>query len=280
MVELVKREYVINGAENRAISIDVQFEKSVKKKPVIIFSHGFKGFKDWGHFNLVAQEFAKSGYLFVKYNFSHNGTTVNNQVEITELDAFGKNNFSLELFDLGCVIDFIVSTENLAEEIDSDKLFLIGHSRGGAITLLKVAEDSRIKKAITWASISDTEKRMNPSNLKEWKEKGVLYIENSRTGQQLPLYYQLRENYYANEYRLNLACACTRIKIDVLIIHGNNDNSVSVQDAHELHSTINNSKLLLIKNADHSFGSKHPWNSPELPLMAAFVIDRTINFLT
>lgn len=94
----------------------------------------------------MAQEFAKSGYLFVKYNFSHNGTTVNNQVEITELDAFGKNNFSLELFDLGCVIDFIVSTENLAEEIDSDKLFLIGHSRGGAITLLKVAEDSRIKK--------------------------------------------------------------------------------------------------------------------------------------
>lgn len=50
------------------------------------------------------------------------------------------------MFDLGCVIDFIVSTENLAEEIDSDKLFLIGHSRGGAITLLKVAEDSRIKK--------------------------------------------------------------------------------------------------------------------------------------
>jgi predicted alpha/beta-fold hydrolase len=60
----------INGSCNRLIEIDIYHQKNTQYKPLIIFCHGFKGFKNWGHFDLIATEFAKQNYVFAKFNFS------------------------------------------------------------------------------------------------------------------------------------------------------------------------------------------------------------------
>ena len=70
------KNLVINSIRNKKITIDINFAKS-KNKPLVIFSHGFKGFKDWGPFNFISNEFALSGLNFLKFNFSHNGISVN-----------------------------------------------------------------------------------------------------------------------------------------------------------------------------------------------------------
>ena len=51
---------VVKGRDEKTILADIYYEPTGKPKPVIIFSHGFKGFKDWGHFNLIAKTFAKA----------------------------------------------------------------------------------------------------------------------------------------------------------------------------------------------------------------------------
>ncbi|MCG9971487.1 alpha/beta hydrolase, partial [Gramella sp. YB25] len=38
-------------------------------------------------------------------------------------------------------------------------------------------------------------------------------------------------------------------------------------------------KLLLVENADHVFGTKHPWNGEELPKEFKHVIKKSIDFL-
>ncbi len=52
---------------NRAFIYDARYLKNGKKKPVIIFVHGFKGFKDWGTFNLLADEFAMKASITIVF---------------------------------------------------------------------------------------------------------------------------------------------------------------------------------------------------------------------
>ena len=83
--------------------------------------------------------------FFVKFNFSHNGGTAKNPIDFPDLDAFGNNNFSLELNDLDRVIEFILNEKIFSNKIDFKKVYLIGHSRGGGICAIKASEDLRIK---------------------------------------------------------------------------------------------------------------------------------------
>src|SRR6478735_4925780 len=87
----------ITGSADKTILLDVFYKKNAQAKPIVIFSHGFKGFKDWGHFNFIGERFAEEGAVFVKFNFSHNGTTVEDPLNFGDLEAFGNNNFSKEL---------------------------------------------------------------------------------------------------------------------------------------------------------------------------------------
>ena len=41
---------------NRKFLADARFIADGHPKPVIIFNHGFKGFKDWGPFNIIADK--------------------------------------------------------------------------------------------------------------------------------------------------------------------------------------------------------------------------------
>ncbi|MEZ5022911.1 MAG: hypothetical protein R2728_06545, partial [Chitinophagales bacterium] len=123
----------IDGSRERPIMLDVFYKATGRPKPLVIFCHGFKGFKDWGHFNLIAKTFADAGFVFCKFNFSFNGGTEEQVIDFPDLEAFGQNNISTELNDLGVLIDawqtphqFIPDTE-----VNREHLTVIGHSRGG-----------------------------------------------------------------------------------------------------------------------------------------------------
>lgn len=275
----VIKNIVIKGSQQKDILLDVFYNASNLPKPIIVFSHGFKGFKDWGHFDLLAQTFAEANFVFVKFNFSYNGTTKEHPIDFYDLEAFGNNNYTIELNDLGNVIDWVLSTEILANEIDEKQLNLLGHSRGGGITILKASEDKRVNKIVTWASVGDFIKRMKEYDLKEWKEKGVLYSLNTRTNQQMPLYYQFYENLLKNINRLDIIAATKKIINPFLIIHGIKDEAVSFEEAKTLHTFCKQCELLLIDGAGHTFGAKHPFKGKVLPPHSETAVEKTIDFL-
>ncbi|MBN4066130.1 prolyl oligopeptidase family serine peptidase, partial [Candidatus Amoebophilus asiaticus] len=242
----------IPSKHDLSVIVDAFYEQTQKPKPVVFFSHGFKGFKDWGHFNLIASYFAEKEFVFVKFNFSHNGTTLRQPTEFVDLEAFGNNNFSKELDDLGTVIDWILSPDNEyidRLEIDVNKIYLLGHSRGGGISILKANEDERVKKLVTWSAVNDFEAGWTEETMAVWKKEGVITIENSRTKQSMPLYYQLAEDYHNNQDRLFLPDAVKNLNIPYLIIHGTNDESVPHKQALEMKEWNANAKLLSIEGA-------------------------------
>lgn len=268
----------LQGLHGKPILVDATYQETGRPKPVVVFSHGFKGFKDWGHFNLVAETFAQAGFVFIKFNFSHNGTTPEQPLDFADLEAFGHNNFSIELDDLGTVIDWTLSDRNLSTEIDPLRVYLLGHSRGGGISILKAGEDPRIKLLATWASVAEFGRFWEPEVVAQWKKDGVMYIDNSRTKQQMPMYYSSYENFYANQTRLDIPAAMERLSIPTLIVHGDNDVVVPFAAGEKLTSLNPHASLLPIPGGDHAFGAKHPWAERSLPEPSASVVRATVGF--
>lgn len=256
-----KQNIIITNAETKDFLADAFYLETDKKLPLVIFVHGYKGYKDWGAWNLMAEKFAAAGFFFVKFNFSHNGTTVEDPHHFADLEAFGNNNYSKELSDLGAVIDYFIQNEN----VDGHKIILIGHSRGGGISIIKTYEDERIHGLITLASVDTLDRFPKNEAFENWKKAGVYYVTNGRTKQEMPHYYQFYENFEQDDHRFDVERATEMAKAHVLIIHGTDDESVSVKNAEHLHILHPNSELFLIENANHTFGAKEPWEENQLP---------------
>ena len=278
-MEIIKN-IQIPGKHDRPILADVYFKKNQSPKKLVIFCHGYKGYKDWGAWNSVAEYFANNNVFFVKMNFSHNGGTVEQPIDFPDLEAFGKNNFIIEIDDLDAVINWIHQEPIFLTEIDYSDISLVGHSRGGAIVLLKAAEDKRIKKVITWAGVSDFACRFpKGEELDMWKKNGVAYVTNSRTHQEMPHYYQFYTTFKENEARLNIQSAGKKLNIPLLVIHGDKDETVKLDEALNLHSWSEQSIVEIVEGGNHTFGISHPWNYESLPDTMQLVVEKTFGFL-
>ena len=271
---------VIEGSAGKPILIDATFSVNKKPKQVVVFCHGFKGFKDWGPFNKIATHFAEQDIVFVKFNFSYNGTTRKDPINFGDLKAFGNNNFCKELDDLSLVLDWIENCQELKGEIDTSKISLFGHSRGGSIAMLKSAEDRRVKKVISWASPSNFLERLpKKEKLAKWKEFGVAYIYNGRTKQNMPMYFQFYENCIKFATRLNIQNAVSKMSIPHLIVHGSEDSTVLLTEAVKIKSWNSNIDLHVIDGANHVLGGFHPYDLEKFPKDLQEAIDVTIKFL-
>ena len=78
------------GSDGRASLFDLEIPSSWNNE-LIIFCHGFMGFKDWGAWNLVQTFFVNQGFGFAKLNLSHNGGTVTEGFDFPDEEAFAKN---------------------------------------------------------------------------------------------------------------------------------------------------------------------------------------------
>ena len=270
---------IIKGSNSRKILIDINFPEKSNSK-LVVFSHGFKGFKDWGPFNKIATHFAKQDFVFIKFNFSYNGTTTKNPTDFDDLKAFGENNFCKELDDLSLVLDWIKTCDILSGEVDENKISLFGHSRGGGIAMLKTAEDKSISKVISWASPANFLKTLpTGEKLEKWRSNNVAYIFNGRTKQNMPLYFQFYENCKANSKRLNIKNAVSKMYIPHLVVHGSEDPTVLLNEAENIKKWNPNTNLHIIKGANHVLGGFHPYSLDKFPEHLQEAIDNTITFL-
>ncbi len=271
---IVQNSFSINGSGNKPIYGDITFDNKGSLLPVIIFMHGFKGFKDWGAHNLVARYFAQNGYCYVKFNTSHSGVTASNPHDVTDLESFANNTISKELADLNAVIDLVEKTLDTSAGIT-----LIGHSRGGGLSIIESASDVRIKKLITWSAISDFSSLWKKEQEDGWKQAGKIYVTNARTKEQMPLNKILLEDFEENKLLYNILAAARKINIPWLIIHGDEDVNVPFEKAQELANANPESKLIKIQQANHVYGATHPYEAQHLPGQLLKVCEKCLTFL-
>ena len=66
------RNEIYLGSNQRKSLFDLEIPENWNQE-MIIFVHGFMGFKDWGAWDLVQHFFVSKGYGFAKFNLSHMG---------------------------------------------------------------------------------------------------------------------------------------------------------------------------------------------------------------
>lgn len=276
LINMIKKDvFTLAGARGLGMLVDLTYDDQIKDAPLVIFAHGFKGFKDWGTHNLVANYFAERGFRYLKFNFSHNGTTVNSPVDFTDLNAFSENTFTMELEDLNTVIDFVSSDSSMPR---AKEIYLIGHSMGGGICIIKTAEDKRIKKLVTMASVSNFRNLWPKKAEEQWLLQGIMYFPNARTGQQMPVKSTLLDDLDRHPERLNIQTKAAELTQPWLIVHGDKDPTVPLSHAEELAAAQPKAEFAVIKNADHTLGGLHPYADKVLPDTLVEYCDKVIAF--
>ena len=277
----VVKDRLLESPAGRPFALDLYTPLDLSSVPLVIFAHGFKGFKDWGHWRLIAEAFAREGFAFLKFNFSHNGVTPEHPEDFADLEIFGRDNFTRELQDLEALMSALHDSPGwLPASVDLGRIALIGHSRGGGICALFAAEEKRIGALATWASVSDVGFLWKGVPwLDSWKDKGVIYIPNVRTRQEMPLYYQLFEDYEHHGDRYLVEKQLPDLGRPMLIVHGSADMSVPVMHANLLKNWYPGAEMAIIEGADHVFGGGHPFEGDVLPPHSAELVEVTIDFL-
>ncbi|MDX2246083.1 MAG: prolyl oligopeptidase family serine peptidase [Bacteroidia bacterium] len=258
------------------LAITLYGAESLGEGPAILYIHGFKGFKDWGFVPYAGNFFAQNGYSFFAFNFSHNGIGKNSE-DIVELDKFEKNTFSLEVNEVLEMIHLITHTNFFGKDVHH-KLGLIGHSRGGGVSLIAANRSDRVSALCTWASVSNFD-RFSKEDRQKWRKRGYFEVVNSRNGQTLrmglPILDDLEKN---SRNKLNVLQAARTFRRPLLLLHGQEDETIPFFEAEHLniYGDPNHTRMRIVPNGTHTFGAKHPFAGTTEPLTQ--VLNHTLEF--
>ena len=237
------------------VRADVRRPARGDPRTAVIVAHGFKGFKDWGFFPHLCECLARDGQLVVSFNFSLNGTGPN-LVDFTDLDAFGRNTLSREQDDLHWMLDRTLAGEWSGGRAPA-AVGLLGHSRGGGGSILTAAKHLGVSALVTWAAVS-TFQRWGEEHVEDWTTGGVTYIANARTGQRMPLYRALWDDLRENAAGLDVMAAAAAVRVPWLVVHGDEDATVPVEEARRLARAGRSARLKVITGSGHTFEAVHP----------------------
>jgi uncharacterized protein len=260
---MIHRSFTLPLEDGERIRGDLRLPEGPPPSSAVIVVHGFKGFKDWGFFPHTCETLAEDGHAVVSFNFSLNGIG-SEPGEFTRLESFARNHLTREVDEVLRVLREVEGGELLPGPVE--RIGLLGHSRGGGIAALAAREaGARVSALVTWAAVA-TFDRWDRNTKETWRSTGRIHTLNARTGQEMPLDLQLLEDYEANRDRLDIEAAVAALEIPTLLIHGDADAAVSVEDAHRLHHANPATELRLVPGAGHTFEARHPFagTTPEL----------------
>ena len=240
----------------------------------VLVVHGFKGFKDWGFFPYVCERLAEAGHLVVSFNFSLNGTGPG-LADVDDLDAFGRNTLTREVEDVRWMLDRLRAGEWSGGQCPL-RIALLGHSRGGGVSVLTAAESQSVTALVTWGSVC-TFFRWSEEHVQDWLKKGVTYISNARTGQEMPVYRALWDDLRKNRAKLDVLAAARRVQAPWLVVHGSEDTTVPVAEARQLQEAGDTATLQVIGGSGHTFETAHPM--ADLPDGLRVAVDVTLAHL-
>lgn len=183
------------------------------------------------------------------------GDGLDNDVIIIDLPGHGKSEEPKDAWDL---FDYVDCLKQILESLKVTNPILIGHSFGGRISLL-YASKYKVKKLILFGSpfrkeiekislktkILKSAKKIPGLNKLEGFAKKHIGSTDYRNAS--PIMRQI----LVNTVNLDITEEVKKIKCPTLIIWGENDEAVSVEDAKILESLINDAGLIVYDGCTH-----------------------------
>jgi pimeloyl-ACP methyl ester carboxylesterase len=223
-----------------------------KPKALVVVVHGFKGFRQWGFFSWVTGQLRDHGFAGCRFDMSRNGIGENPET-FDRLDLFADDTYSIQLADLRAVVAHCATIPQLT----GLPVFLVGHSRGGAVAILGARDVPRLKGIVTWSAISTTD-RWDEATKALWRRQGFVDVPNQRTGQMMRMSTAFLDDLEANREAFDLGRAIQEIQVPMLVIHGERDETVPVAESKRIAARARDASLLTIASATHTLNAIHP----------------------
>jgi len=238
-------------------------------RPAVVVCHGFKGFMEWGFFPPLAELLAERGFAVVRFNFSGTGMDPGDEL-VTRPEDFRRATFSKDVAELLQVLE-AAGTLIAPGRIDRERLALLGHSRGGATAVIAAARDpwrTRLRALVTWAAVATFARHGEHREL--WRRQGFLPVTNARTGQELEIGLEVLDDLERHRDQLDPIRAARARRAPWLIVHGADDESVSLQEGRDLAAVAAlPSAFEIVPQTGHTFGAVHPFAGPTPALIQA-----------
>jgi pimeloyl-ACP methyl ester carboxylesterase len=221
-------------------------------RPVVIHCHGSRGYKDWGFLPLLASRIAEEGLPAVTFSFTDSGISGRGGA-FDEPERYRKGTYGSELEDLRRVADW-VALRHAGADGSAPRLGIAGHSRGGAIAILHAAGDPRVRCLASLAAPSRI--GVWPDRYFEaWRRGEPVMVRDFRTRSELRLGPEIYEDLERHRSRYDVGAALESIECPLLIVQGDRDRSVPVEEAREIASRVPAvlCELHVIEGAGHGF---------------------------
>lgn len=225
--------------EGRNIPATFVLPSGEGKFPLVVMHHGFAGSRqEGGGFERIAEALAKEGIASIRFDFSGCGDSK---------EPYTEYNFTNNKSDSKACLNYALENEN----IDKDKIGILGYSMGGRISILLTQEENPYKAMALLAPAAftrDTEAiKEAEENYKRAEKTGSIKIE--WFGQEL----EVGEQYYKE-----FIDSCNTIdnmqnRMPTLMMYGDKDTTVPSETTLNCGKKLD-AQIVKIENADHGFG--------------------------
>lgn len=221
--------------------------------PAVLICHGMdaQGYHYLEFYRRFAEEVCEQGFISLLFDFRGVGKS-------TGTFDYGFK----EQQDVRCALDWL----SLRKEVPPNEIFVVGHSLGGAVSLRAIKGNSNVKGLVLWSVPKN-----HDYNVKKFiartRGRTRLYaflilaridrfIDVSRVSKMQIYGICLRPRWVLTKLmKLNETEDVTKLKgLPILIVVGNKDKIVGIDEAETIYSSAGNPKsLIVIDGADHNF---------------------------
>ena len=225
-----EEKITFENARGDTLSGVLHHPSPAKPTGAAILCHGMDSNKNSEKLIFLARKLAEIGVLALRFDFTYVGESSGKFEDIT---------YSGEVEDLTAAYALIQARK-------PGKTAILGSSMGGTIAVLFAAIEPSVAALVTVAAPVHPEsfpaRILTPTHLQQWRERGFTFYNGQR----------LNVTLLDDLERLNVPQSARKVKCPVLILHGDADEVVPVNEAFELHDCLSGTKRLsLLKGTDH-----------------------------
>jgi uncharacterized protein len=217
---------------------------------IVLIAHGFLGYKDYGMFPWLAEQFSKIGWIAHRFNFSHSGM-LEGKEEFVRTDLFEQATWNTQVEDLAILVE--------AFKQEGIPVAVLGHSRGGLASLLALGRGRLpVDGVVSLSAPSDCNPLTAEMEAQLLKD-GFVERESSRTNQTLRIGKVFLQEQLDDPKGHNLLQLIASNPAKVLVVHGEDDPTVSVACAEEIVAQLQNPTIVRVEAGDHVFNTPNPF---------------------
>lgn len=248
----MKQKLSIQSKSGATLSAVLSNPTEDKNNLIVVFCHGFLSSKEKPIYNILESILNKENVSTLRF----------------DLYGHGESTGKLEDVTVSKAVDDALSVLNFIKEQGYTNIGLFGSSFGGMAAIITASKIDNLKFLILKAPVSDLKSKLSvkyKDEVKDWKKRGWIN-RVSHKGNLTKLNYSFFEDSGKHDcYEL-----AKKIRVSTLIIHGELDESVPLEQSKKTASLIKNSRLEIIPGSNHMFSKKEHYDK---------TIDLTINFI-